>query len=93
MAKRALVVGINDYSNWNNGATVNGLVLTAPNLSCDIADATDFAQLLNDAFLFDSVAGFAGYCTGDPERHEKHPVEQSGWRCGVLLFFRSRRRG
>src|SRR5260221_6654276 len=55
MAKRALVVGINDYSNWNNGATVNGLVLTAPNLSCDIADATDFAQLLNDAFLFDSV--------------------------------------
>jgi hypothetical protein len=55
MAKRALVVGINDYSNWNNGVTVNGLVLKAANLSCDIGDATDFAQLLKDAFLFDSV--------------------------------------
>src|SRR5260370_24421054 len=55
MAKKALVVGINDYSNWNNGATVNGLTLSAPNLSCDVADATDFGQLLKDAFLFDNV--------------------------------------
>jgi len=55
MAKKALVVGINDYSNWNNGATVNGLTLSAPNLSCDVADATDFGQLLKDAFLFDSI--------------------------------------
>ena len=55
MAKKALVVGINDYSNWNNGATTNGVTLSAQNLSCDVADATDFGQLLKDAFLFDSV--------------------------------------
>lgn len=55
MAKKALVVGVNDYSNWNNGATVNGLTLSAPSLSCDVADATDFGQLLKDSFSFDSV--------------------------------------
>jgi hypothetical protein len=55
MAKRALVVGINDYSNWNNGVTVSGLTLSAPNLSCDVADARDFGQLLKDAFIFDDV--------------------------------------
>jgi hypothetical protein len=55
MSKRALVVGINDYSNWNGGVTLNGVTLSAPNLSRDVADATDFAHLLKDAFLFDSV--------------------------------------
>jgi uncharacterized caspase-like protein len=55
MAKKALVVGMNDYSNWNNGVTVSGLTLSAPNLSCDVADATDFGQLLKDGFGFDSV--------------------------------------
>ena len=55
MAKRALVAGINDYSNWNNGVTVGGLTLSAPNLSFCNADADSFAQLLKDGFSFDDV--------------------------------------
>ncbi len=50
MAKRALVAGINDYTNWNNASPIS-----APNLSWCIADATSFATMLNDAFGFDEV--------------------------------------
>jgi hypothetical protein len=55
MAKRALVAGINNYSNWNGGVTVGGLTLSAPNLSFCDADADSFAQTLKDGFLFDEV--------------------------------------
>jgi hypothetical protein len=55
MTKRALVVGINDYSNWNTGVTVNGVTLSAPNLHYCDADAGSFAQLLQDGFSFDTV--------------------------------------
>lgn len=55
MAKRALVVGINDYSNWNAGVNINGMTLSAHNLSFCNADADSFAQVLTDGFLFDRV--------------------------------------
>jgi hypothetical protein len=55
MTKRALVVGINDYSNWNSGVTVNGVTLSAPNLHWCDADADSFGQLLKDGFSFDEV--------------------------------------
>jgi hypothetical protein len=32
MSKKSLVVGINDYCNWNGGVTVGGLTLSVPNL-------------------------------------------------------------
>jgi len=44
MAKRALVVGINDYRNWRSAGFGN--------LAFCRADATAFADLLRDAFLF-----------------------------------------
>jgi hypothetical protein len=47
--KRALVVGINDYSNWAN---------TSPHqfasLNCCVPDANEFAQVLIDGFGFDA---------------------------------------
>ena len=55
MTKRALVAGVNDYSNWNGGVSVNGVTLSAPNLSYCIADADAFAQLLTDGFSFSEV--------------------------------------
>jgi hypothetical protein len=55
LAKRALVVGVNDYSNWSSGVTVNGLTLTAPNLNYCVADANDFGAVLKDGFEFDEV--------------------------------------
>ncbi|MDP9053375.1 MAG: caspase family protein [Acidobacteriota bacterium] len=55
MTKRALVAGINNYTNWNSGVRVGGLTLSAPNLSFCNADADSFAQLLNDGFVFDEV--------------------------------------
>jgi Caspase domain len=55
MTKRALVIGVNDYSNWNSGVTVNGLTLSAPNLNFCVADANDFSDLLKDGFSFDEV--------------------------------------
>jgi len=55
MSKKALVVGINDYSNWNNGVTVNGVSLSAPNLHWCVADSNSFGQLLTDGFVFDEV--------------------------------------
>jgi len=55
MTKRALVVGINDYSNWSSGVTINGSTWTAPNLHFCVADATDFAATLRDGFSFDEV--------------------------------------
>jgi caspase domain-containing protein len=55
MAKRALVAGINDYSNWNSGVQIGGMTLSAPNLNFCDADADSFAQLLKDGFLFDDV--------------------------------------
>lgn len=55
MAKRALVVGINDYTNWNSGVTVGGLTLSAPSLNYCVADADSFGQLLRDGFSFDDV--------------------------------------
>lgn len=55
MSKKALVVGINDYSNWNNGVTVGGLTLSAPNLHWCVADSDSFAQILKDGFGFDEV--------------------------------------
>ena len=30
MSKKALVVGINDYCNWNGGVTVGGLTFPLP---------------------------------------------------------------
>jgi hypothetical protein len=55
MTKRALVAGVNDYANWNSGVTVNGITLTAPNLSYCVADAEAFAQLLTSGFSFAEV--------------------------------------
>ncbi len=55
MAKKAIVVGINDYTNWNNGVTIGGLTLSAPNLSWCIADSSSFAELLKSGFSFDNV--------------------------------------
>ena len=55
MSKKALVVGINDYSNWNNGVTVNGVSLSAPNLHWCAADSNSFGQLLTNGFVFDEV--------------------------------------
>ncbi len=55
MAKKALVAGINDYSNWNRGVTVGGLTLSAPSLNYCNADADSFVQLLTDGFVFDEV--------------------------------------
>lgn len=55
MAKKALVVGINDYSNWNSGVNIGGLTLSAPNLHWCVADSNSFGQLLKDGFNFDSV--------------------------------------
>jgi len=52
VAKRALVAGINNYTNWNSGVTVGGLTLSAPELSCCNADADSLAQLLKDGFVF-----------------------------------------
>lgn len=55
MAKRALVTGINDYSNWNAGVQVGSMMLSAPNLNFCAADADAFAQTLKDGFDFDDV--------------------------------------
>jgi hypothetical protein len=55
MAKKALVVGINDYSNWNSGVSVGGLTLSAPNLQWCVTDASSFADLLKSGFSFDQV--------------------------------------
>ena len=55
MAKRALVVGVNDYSNWSSGVTISGSTFTAPSLHFCVADATEFAATLKDGFLFDEV--------------------------------------
>lgn len=55
MAKKAIVVGINDYSNWNNGVAIGGLTLSAPNLSWCVADSFSFAELLKSGFGFDEV--------------------------------------
>ena len=55
MAKKALVVGINDYSNWNNGVTIGNLVLSAPSLHWCVSDSNSFASLLKDGFSFDQV--------------------------------------
>jgi hypothetical protein len=92
MAKRALVVGINDYSNWNNGVTVNGLTLSAPNLSCDVADATDFGQLLRDAFLFDDVTLLQdSQATAGAIVSGINSILSSSQAGDVLLFFGPRR--
>src|SRR5260370_13598156 len=56
MAKRALVVGVNDYSNWSAPVTISGSTFTAPSLRFCVADAKEFAATLQDGFLFD--------CTG-----------------------------
>jgi hypothetical protein len=55
MAKRALVTGINDYSNWSGGVQVGSMTLSAPSLNCCDADADSFGQVLTDGFLFDEV--------------------------------------
>jgi hypothetical protein len=55
MAKKALVVGINDYSNWNNGVTVGDLSLSAPSLQWCVGDSSSFADLLQSGFNFDQV--------------------------------------
>ena len=55
MSKKAIVVGINNYSNWNNGVTVGSLVLSAPNLNWCISDSDSFASLLRNGFGFDQV--------------------------------------
>ena len=55
MTKRALVVGINDYSNWSSGVTISGSTWKASNLHFCVADATDFAATLRDGFSFDEV--------------------------------------
>jgi hypothetical protein len=55
MSKKALVVGINDYSNWNGGVTVGGLTLSAPNLQWCVGDSNSFADLLKSGFSFDQV--------------------------------------
>jgi hypothetical protein len=55
VAKRALVTGINDYSNWNGGVQIGSMVLSAPNLNFCDADADSFAQTIQDGFLFDEV--------------------------------------
>ena len=55
MAKRALVVGVNDYSNWNAPVAISGSTFTAPSLQFCVVDATEFAATLRDGFLFDEV--------------------------------------
>ena len=55
MAKKALVVGINNYSNWNNGVTIGGMSLSAPSLQWCVNDSNWFASLLRDGFCFDQV--------------------------------------
>jgi hypothetical protein len=55
MAKKALVVGINDYSNWNKGVTLGDLTLSAPSLQWCVSDSNSFADLLKDGFSFDEV--------------------------------------
>jgi hypothetical protein len=55
MAKKALVVGINNYSNWNSGVTIGSLTLSAPSLQWCVNDSNSFATLLNDGFSFDQV--------------------------------------
>jgi len=55
VTKRALVAGVNDYTNWNSGVTVGGLTLSVPNLNYCNADADSFAQLLTDGFIFEEV--------------------------------------
>ena len=55
MAKKALVVGVNDYSNWNNGVTVGNLSLSAPSLQWCVGDSNSFADLLKSGFNFDQV--------------------------------------
>src|SRR6516225_3654036 len=55
MAKRALVVGINDYSVWTAGVPIGDAVWSAPSLSCCVADADSFAQVLKDGFQFDEI--------------------------------------
>lgn len=55
MPKKALVVGINDYSNWNSGVTVGDLTLSAPNLQWCVGDSNSFADLLRSGFSFDQV--------------------------------------
>jgi hypothetical protein len=55
MAKKALVVGINDYTNWNNGVAVGSLTLAAPSLQWCVPDSNSFADLLKSGFDFDQV--------------------------------------
>jgi Caspase domain len=55
MAKKALVVGINDYTNWNNGVTIGNLSLSAPSLQWCVDDSNAFADLLKSGFSFDEV--------------------------------------
>jgi hypothetical protein len=55
VTKRALTVGINDYTTWNRGVQVGDSIWTAGNLSCSDADADAFGAVLRDGFLFDEV--------------------------------------
>jgi hypothetical protein len=55
MAKKALVAGVNNYTNWNSGVTVGNLVLSAPNLNFCVNDANAFADVLRNGFSFDDV--------------------------------------
>ena len=54
MTKRAVIVGVNDYSHQNSlpaGWSVG-------NLNCCVADATSMRDLLTSAFLFDTISAF-----------------------------------
>jgi hypothetical protein len=79
MAKKALVVGINDYSNWNNGVTVGDLSLSAPSLQWCVGDSSSFADLLQSGFNFDQVTtGLAGHIASHPYRdHRSLELERS----------------
>jgi uncharacterized caspase-like protein len=55
MSKYALVVGINDYSNWSSGVTITGSTWTAGNLNYCEADATSMASVIKEGFVFDQV--------------------------------------
>jgi hypothetical protein len=42
MAKRVLVVGVNDYSDWSSPVTISGSAFTVAPLQFCVADAKDF---------------------------------------------------